>query len=116
MKPLVDQAKALDEKMTAVEEALYQTKNQSRQDPLNFPIRLTDKLASVAGGASIGQWRPTDSMIAVKDELVAAIDAELATWRTLRDTDVPALNDKARELAMPAVKLEEKEEKEDEGD
>ena len=39
-----ESAKALDEAMGEVEKALYQTKNQSRQDPLNFPIRLNDKL------------------------------------------------------------------------
>ena len=37
-----DAGKALNDKMTAVEEALYQTKNRSSQDPLNFPVRLND--------------------------------------------------------------------------
>ena len=37
--------------MTTVEEALYQTKNRSGQDPLNFPIRLNNKLAALLGVA-----------------------------------------------------------------
>ncbi|RMH22435.1 MAG: glycosyl hydrolase [Acidobacteria bacterium] len=111
--PLLAEAKALSKKITAVEEALYQTKNRSRQDPLNFPIRLTDKLASLAGTIGIGQYRPTDQAVAVKEELFAAIDAELATWREARDVDLPALNRKAQELATPVVVV--KEEK-DEGD
>ncbi len=41
-------AKAIDKKVTAVEEALHQTKAKSSQDVLNFPIRLNNKLASVA--------------------------------------------------------------------
>ncbi|HEX6160707.1 MAG TPA: glycosyl hydrolase, partial [Thermoanaerobaculia bacterium] len=36
-KPIVEATKALDKKMTAIEETLYQTKNRSPQDPLNFP-------------------------------------------------------------------------------
>ena len=44
-----DAAEALKKKMTAVEEALYQTKNQSNQDPLNYPIRLNNKLAALGG-------------------------------------------------------------------
>ena len=44
-----DAAKAIDKKLTAVEEALYQTKAKSSQDVLNFPIRLNNKLASIAG-------------------------------------------------------------------
>ena len=42
-------AEALTKSVTSVEEALYQTKNQSNQDPLNFPIRLNNKLSALAG-------------------------------------------------------------------
>ena len=42
------------EKMKTIEETLYQTKNQSRQDPLNFPIRLNNKLAGVKGTVQRG--------------------------------------------------------------
>ena len=48
-KPIADAGNALNKKLTEVEEALYQTKNQSSQDPLNFPIRLNNKLAALAG-------------------------------------------------------------------
>ena len=96
-------AKALNEKLTAVEEALYQTKNQSRQDPLNFPIRLNNKLAALASTASIGDYRPTRQALAVKQELTAAIDAELAKLRTILETDLPAFNELVREKAIPAV-------------
>ena len=46
-KAIVDAAKSLNAKLTAVEEELYQTKNQSSQDPLNYPIRLNNKLAGL---------------------------------------------------------------------
>ena len=36
-KEIADAGKALNAKMTAIEEELYQTKNQSNQDPLNYP-------------------------------------------------------------------------------
>ena len=36
-KKVADAAKALIEKLTAVEEELYQTKNRASQDPLNYP-------------------------------------------------------------------------------
>src|SRR5258708_5055105 len=51
-KPIADAGAALIKKMTEVEEALYQTKNQSSQDPLNFPIRLNNKLAALGGVVS----------------------------------------------------------------
>ncbi|HRI29017.1 MAG TPA: hypothetical protein PK715_13235, partial [Chitinophagales bacterium] len=45
LKDLLTQANTIDSLMTTVEETLYQTKNRSGQDPLNFPIRLNNKLA-----------------------------------------------------------------------
>ncbi len=99
-------ARALNEKLTAIEEALYQTKNQSRQDPLNFPIRLNNKLAALASTVAAGDYRPTDQAYAVKAELTAQIDAELARLDTVLTTDVPAFNELVRAKAIPAVIVE----------
>jgi len=98
-------AEALVEKLTEVEETLYQTKAQSPQDPLNYPIRLNDKLANLLGLASIGDFRPTDSMVAVRDELSAAIDAELARLRAVWEADLAEVNRLAAEAGVAAVLL-----------
>jgi photosystem II stability/assembly factor-like uncharacterized protein len=103
-KTVVAAANDLDKKMTAVEEALYQTKNRSSQDPLNFPIRLNDKLAGVGDSAATGSFAPTAQHIAVRDELVAQIDAELAKLKAIWDTDLPAFNKLVRDQNVPAVK------------
>ncbi len=98
-------AKAIQDKMQAVEEALYQTKNRSRQDPLNFPIRLNNKLSSLAGVVGMGDNRPTAQAIAVKAELTKQIDAELAKLKTILDKDLPAFNKLVREKKVPAIQL-----------
>ena len=103
-KPIVEAAKALDKKMTEVEEALYQTKNRSSQDPLNFPIRLNDKLASVADSAASGDFAPTAQQRAVYAELAAQIDAELARLKAVWETDLPALNALVKSSEIAAVK------------
>jgi len=41
---LKEKATALSDDLSKIEKALYQTQNRSGQDPLNFPIRLTNKL------------------------------------------------------------------------
>jgi hypothetical protein len=89
--------------MTSVEEALYQTKNKSRQDPLNFPIRLNDKLNALAASAATGDYRPTDQQVASKSRLTAAIDAELAKLREIWEKDLPVFNDLARTKNVAAV-------------
>ena len=100
---IAEAGKELLKKITKVEEALYQTKNQSRQDPLNFPIRLNNKLAGVAGTASIGDFRPTDQAVTVKNELTSRIDAHLTQLRAIMETDLPAFNEMVRNAAVPAV-------------
>ena len=96
---------ALVKKATAIEEALYQTKNRSRQDPLNFPIRLNNRLSALAGLVGFGNDKPTDQAVAVRHELVSQIDVELAKLRTLLDDDLPAFNKLVHESATPAVIL-----------
>ncbi|MCY3594584.1 MAG: glycosyl hydrolase [Bacteroidetes bacterium] len=101
-------AEALIQKITAIEEMLYQTKNQSRQDPLNFPIRLNNKLAAVASNAAIGDFRPTDQAVEVRDELVRQTDIELGALQVIFETDVPALNEMIWQENIPAINLESK--------
>jgi hypothetical protein len=96
-------AKELDRKLAAVEEALYQTKSHSVEDALNHPIRLDDKLNGVAVEAGIGDYRPTAQAIAVRDRLVAAIDAELARLDGLLAHDLPSFNQLAVGAGAPTV-------------
>lgn len=51
---LVKKATELQEQFEEIEKALYQTKNKSNQDPLNFPIKLTNKLAHLNALVSMG--------------------------------------------------------------
>ena len=98
-----DAGTALNKNLTAVEEALYQTKNQSSQDPLNFPIRLNNKLAALGGVVGSADAAPTAQSYAVYDELVAQIDAQLQRLGQIMRTDVPAFNQLVREQNIPAV-------------
>ncbi|MBK8704378.1 MAG: hypothetical protein IPN33_12705 [Saprospiraceae bacterium] len=104
-KALVDKSKDIDKAMTAVEEALYQTKNRSSQDPLNFPIKLTDKLGGVAGLSGIGDFKPTSQSYTVKQELTQAIDTQLAAWRKIKDEELPAFNQLVKTAAVDAIIL-----------
>jgi photosystem II stability/assembly factor-like uncharacterized protein len=104
-KPVIDAARSLSESMTKIEEALYQVKNQSSQDPLNYPIRLNNKLAALAGSIAGPDAQPTDQHFAVYQDLVTKIDTELAKLKTLFTTDIPAFNRLVRDQNIPAVSL-----------
>ena len=77
--------------------------DEARQDPLNFPIRLNDKLAGVMLAATIGDHAPTAAAVAVRDELVAAIDVQLEALGTVLGEEIDAINALAAELELPAV-------------
>jgi photosystem II stability/assembly factor-like uncharacterized protein len=98
-----DAGTALNKNLTIVEEALYQTKNQSSQDPLNFPIRLNNKLAALGGVVASAEAAPTAQSYVVYDDIVAQIDAQLQKLAQIMKTEVPAFNQLVREQNIPAV-------------
>ncbi|MEO1365734.1 MAG: glycosyl hydrolase, partial [Acidobacteriota bacterium] len=99
-------ADALLERVKAIEEKLYQTQNRSRQDPLNFPIRLNDKLGNLIGHADGGDFAPAASLYAVRDELYAQVDAELQALDGIWTDDLPALDAAIRGAEVPAIALD----------
>ena len=62
------------EKLNSIEEQIYQVKNESSQDPLNFPIRLNNKIASLGGIVDSAEARPTDGSYIVFKELSEELD------------------------------------------
>lgn len=94
---------AMLDEMKLIEEALYQTKNRSNQDPLNFPIRLNNKLSALGSTAAMGDYRPTAQARQVYAELVGLIDAELAKLQDIEQSSIPAFNDFVAQLAIPAI-------------
>jgi photosystem II stability/assembly factor-like uncharacterized protein len=104
-KDVVESATAIDKKITAIEEALYQTKNRSGQDPLNFPIRLNNKLANLVGQVSTGDFRPTDQAYAFKKEITSQIDEQLNLFKQVQSQDVPALNKLVKDKGVDAISV-----------
>ncbi|MEQ1631993.1 MAG: glycosyl hydrolase [Planctomycetota bacterium] len=101
---LEQKQKEVADALTAVEEVLYQTKSKSGQDPLNYPIKLTDKLAGVMSAANGALFAPTAAQKAVALELTTAIEAELAKYEAVRADGVAGFNALARSLEVPYVK------------
>jgi len=102
-RPIADAGNALTRKLTEVEEALYQTKNQSSQDPLNFPIRLNNKLAALMGVVARSETPPNDQSFEVYNELSGQIDTQLQKLSQIMKTDVPAFNQLVKDQNIPAI-------------
>ncbi len=102
-KVINDAATRLNKSLSDIEETLYQTKNQSSQDPLNYPIRLNNKLAALGGVVTSADAAPTAQSQEIYNDLVAQIDAQLAKLKQIVQTDLPAFNRLVREQDVPAV-------------
>ncbi|WP_235298213.1 VPS10 domain-containing protein [Portibacter marinus] len=90
---LDEETREFIQKMTHIEEQLYQVQNQSGQDPLNFPIMLNNKLASLRRSVENGDARPTDGAYKVYEELSAELKALLDPLERLMEDDYEKLND-----------------------
>jgi photosystem II stability/assembly factor-like uncharacterized protein len=102
-KTVADAGKALDKKMTAVEEELIQTKAKSGQDVLNFPVRLNNHLVALGGVVGSADSAPTKQSYEVFAMLSQAVDEQLAKWKALVSTDVAAYNNLVKQQEVPAI-------------
>lgn len=101
----------IQKQLTAVEEALHQTKAKSSQDVLNYPIRLDDKLASVYNAASAGNAAPSRQAKDAYAELEKLIDVQLEKLKKITTEDLGRFNTLVHEKKLPVIGLK-KEEKE----
>jgi photosystem II stability/assembly factor-like uncharacterized protein len=97
-------ADALEKKLKPVEDRLIQHKAKARQDLLNYPIKLNNKLAALGGWVvRYSPGKPTTQAIAVFEDLSKQVDEQLAVLKEIIQEDVAAFNKLVRELAVPAV-------------
>jgi hypothetical protein len=102
-KRVADAAKALNTKLTALEEELYQTKNRASEDPLNFPIKLNNKLAHVLGVVEGSDNPPTQQSNMVYEDVATRVNGQLKTLDGLLTTDLAAFNKLIHDNNVPAV-------------
>jgi photosystem II stability/assembly factor-like uncharacterized protein len=102
-KRVADAAKALIGKLTAVEEELYQTKNRASEDPLNYPIKLNNKLAYVMGVVESSDNQPTAQSYMVYEDVATKVNGEMKTLNGLLTTDLAAFNKLIHDQNIPAI-------------
>ena len=91
--------------LTIIEEALYQTKNESGQDPLNFPIRLNNRLASLRRSIENGDARPTDGSYQVFKELSAELEEHLNDLEKELENNLSPLNEKLESVSIDPLSI-----------
>jgi hypothetical protein len=95
---------ALAAKLSGVEGEVYQVRNRSGQDPLNYPIKLNNKLAALTGVVSSGPFKPTKQAYDVFNELSAKLQVEEGRMRQAYDVDLKAFNELLRRAGLEEIK------------
>ena len=84
-------ARSFNDKLSVVEGEIYQVKNRSSQDPLNYPIKLNNKIAALQGVIESADARPTDQSREVFKILSDRLDVQLGKMDAIIKTDLPKL-------------------------
>jgi photosystem II stability/assembly factor-like uncharacterized protein len=103
------QGDALKQKLSTVEQELYQVRNQSNQDPLNYPIRLNNKLAALLGAAEGVEGRPTRQSYQVFDELNQRLDVQLRGLQQIITVDLNEFNSLLRSKGLEPITIRQRE-------
>ena len=96
----------LKERLSEVEGEIYQVRNRSNQDPLNFPIKLNNKLAALMGVVEGAESRPTDQSYRVFEHLSQLLAAEMERLEEILGSELEPFNDQLEALGSAPIKTE----------
>ena len=89
--------------LSAVEEDIYQVKNQSGQDPLNFPIKTNNRFASLLGMTLRGEGKPTANIYPIFEDLKKELKAETDRLQQVLAKELAAFNAEAKRAGVDPV-------------
>src|SRR5205823_1872842 len=93
----------LTRNLTEVEETVYQVRNRSNQDPLNFPLKTNNRLASLLRVVETGDGRPTSTVTAIFEDLKNELKAETDKLQQVLSTDLTQFNNLAKKVGIATV-------------
>lgn len=92
-------------KLDVIENNIHMTKNQSRQDPLNYGIRINNRLAFLMTDSQRGDYPPTDQAAQFFVEVTKELDNEISALNRLMDEYIAKINKQIAENKMEMISL-----------
>ncbi|MFC1731543.1 WD40/YVTN/BNR-like repeat-containing protein [candidate division KSB1 bacterium] len=90
-------------RLSEIEANILEVRSQSAQDPLNFPIKVNNKIAALNGVVARSYLRPTRQSYEVFDMLSAEFDEYRREYESVINAEIPELNRMVRNRNLPAV-------------
>jgi photosystem II stability/assembly factor-like uncharacterized protein len=104
-KELSDAMKKFEEELGAHENNIHQTKNRSVQDPLNYGIKMNNRLAHLMVEQGQGDFAPTQQGEEVRQMLSKMVDEELVKLKGTIDRHVERINTMAKEQGIELLSV-----------
>jgi len=98
-------ADAFSKHVSDVEEAIYQVRNQSGQDPLNFPIKINNRLGTLLQTVTTGDGKPIGAARPIFNDLSGELKVETDRLSKVLADDLVKLNAELKRLGLPEVTL-----------
>jgi photosystem II stability/assembly factor-like uncharacterized protein len=102
-KDLIAAVEKLEKTIAPIEQALIQVKLKSSEGMLRYPSMLNEQFDTFSHLIESADTAPTQSMLDVFAGLDKRLAAELAKWRAVTETDIPALNAQVASGQVPPV-------------
>jgi photosystem II stability/assembly factor-like uncharacterized protein len=96
-KDINEAIKKFEGELKTIESEIHQTKNSSVQDPINYGIKLNNRLAHLMYEQAQGDFRPTKQGEEVRDKLTQEVDKEMIKLRNCIDNNLIKINQMTRE-------------------
>jgi photosystem II stability/assembly factor-like uncharacterized protein len=93
----------LSANLSDVEDDIYQVKNQSGQDPLNFPIKTNNRLANLNRIINAGDGRPNPNIAVLLDIYTKQLTDETTRLNTVIAADLAAFNNELKRLGLSVI-------------
>jgi hypothetical protein len=103
-KSIDESANALEKKMTPVEDQLLQTNAKSSEANLNYPVLIDEQLHSLVFSVEY-DGAPTQQQYAAFESLSQQAAPLFAQWRSIKSSDLVALNDMMKQESVPLIYL-----------
>ena len=80
-------------------------RNQSGQDPLNFPIKINNRLASLLGSVDRGDGKPIGNAAPILSDLAGELKVQTDRLDKVTKDGVSAFNAEARRLGLEIISV-----------
>ncbi|MBK9929984.1 MAG: glycosyl hydrolase [Saprospiraceae bacterium] len=91
-KSMVERIKKFEDELTVIENNIHETRNKSNQDPINYGIKLNNRLAFLLGEQGQGDFPPTEQARQVKELVTRLMDQELKSLSETMKNNLPSVN------------------------